>query len=103
MTASAAAESRIRIDARSAVRVTFDPYSSVFALACASARDLTRGHDSALARVAARMPDRGLRAVARIVTPGSSLGPDCLSPADLSGTPTSPTRSTACAGSPTTS
>jgi len=84
MTASAAAESRIRIDARSAVRVTFDPYSSVFALACASARDLTRGHDSALARVAARMPDRGLRAVARIVTPGSSLGPDCLSPADLS-------------------
>ncbi|MGI5128611.1 winged helix-turn-helix domain-containing protein [Pseudonocardia sp. CA-107938] len=83
MTASAAAESRIHVDPRSAVRVTFDPYTSVLALACASARDLTRGHDTPLARIATRMPDRGLRAVARLVTPGSSVGPDCLTPANL--------------------
>lgn len=85
MTASAPAESRIHVDPGSAVRVTFDPYSSVLALACASARDLTRGLDTPLSRIAARMPERGLRAVARTVTPGSSVGPDCLSPADLSG------------------
>ena len=85
MTASAPAESRIHVDPGSAVRVTFDPYSSVLALACASARDLTRGLDTPLSRVAVRMPERGLRAVARTVTPGSSVGPDCLCPSDLGG------------------
>ncbi|WP_219415099.1 ArsR/SmtB family transcription factor [Pseudonocardia nigra] len=73
--------SRVRIDPRAAVRVTFDPYSS--ALACAGARDRLRGIDSAAARVAQRFSGRSLRAVSRIVAPGSSVGPDCLSPADM--------------------
>ncbi|MFC4945971.1 ArsR/SmtB family transcription factor [Pseudonocardia sp. GCM10023141] len=78
------AESRIRIDPRAAVRVTFDPYSSVLALACAGVRDRLRGQDTGPARVAGRFSERGLRAISRIVAPGSSMSPDCLSPSDLS-------------------
>ncbi len=74
--------SRIRIDPRAAVRVTFDPYSSVLALACAGARDRQRGLGTAPARIAGRLPAQGLAAVARIVAPGSSVAPDCLSPHD---------------------
>jgi DNA-binding transcriptional ArsR family regulator len=77
--------SRVRIDPHAAVRVTFDPYSSVLALACAGARDRLRGDDTTAARIAARFPERGLRAISRIVSPGSSVSPDCLSPADPSG------------------
>lgn len=74
--------SRIRIDPRAAVRVTFDPYSSVLALACAGARDRIRGHHTAPARIAGRFSDGGLAAISRIVAPGSSVSPDCLSPGD---------------------
>ncbi|WP_232665540.1 ArsR/SmtB family transcription factor [Pseudonocardia sp. TRM90224] len=76
-------QSRIRLDPGAAVRVTFDPYTSVLALACAAARDRLQGADSELSKVAARFSERGLRAVARLVTPGASVGPDCLSPAEL--------------------
>lgn len=79
----AGAVSKVRIDPRSAVRVTFDPYSSVLALACAGARDRMRGHDTGPARVAGRFSERGLRAISRIVAPGSSVSPDCLTPTDL--------------------
>ncbi|MEJ3658060.1 helix-turn-helix domain-containing protein [Actinomycetes bacterium KLBMP 9759] len=76
-------QSRVRLDPGAAVRVTFDPYTSVLALACAAARDRLQGADTELAKVAGRFSERGLRAVARLVTPGASVGPDCLSPAEL--------------------
>jgi DNA-binding transcriptional ArsR family regulator len=74
--------SRIRIDSRAAVRVTFDPYSSALALACAGARDRIRGHHTAPARIVGRLSEQGFAAISRIVAPGSSVAPDCLSPAD---------------------
>ncbi|MEJ3658103.1 ArsR family transcriptional regulator [Actinomycetes bacterium KLBMP 9759] len=74
------ADSRVRIDPRAAVRVVFDPYGSVLALACAAVRDRQRGLDTRPARIAARMSERGFRAIAPLVAPGASLGPDCLSP-----------------------
>jgi hypothetical protein len=82
-TSSAQGMTRIRVTRDSSVRVTFDPYSSVLALACAGARDFTRGAITPLSPLALQMSERGLRAVARIVTPGASLSPDCIGPADL--------------------
>jgi hypothetical protein len=75
--------SRVRIDPEAAVRVTFDPYSSVLALACSGVRDRLRGHDTGPARVAARFSERGIRALSRIVAPGASVSPDCISPSEL--------------------
>ena len=74
--------SRVRMDPRAAVRVAFDPYTSVLALACAGVRDRLRGRDTAPARAAARISARGLEAFARFVAPGRSLGPECVSPSD---------------------
>lgn len=75
--------SRVRIDPGAAVRVTFDPYSSVLALACSGVRDRMRGHDTGPARVATRFSERGIRALSRVVAPGSSVSPDCLTPPEI--------------------
>ncbi|TQM13773.1 winged helix-turn-helix domain-containing protein [Pseudonocardia kunmingensis] len=74
--------SRVRVDPRAAVRVAFDPYTSVLALACAGVRDRLRGLDTVPARVAARIPRHGVQAFARLVAPGRSVGPECVTPAE---------------------
>ena len=74
--------SRVRVDLRAPVRVSFDPYTSVLALACAGVRDRLRGRDTAPARAAGRISRPGMQAFARFVAPGRSLGPECISPSD---------------------
>lgn len=73
---------RVRPHHEAAVRVTYDPYTTVLALACGAVRDRVRGRDTALARVTDRMTPAGIAALAPLVLPGSSLGPDCLTPVD---------------------
>lgn len=76
---------RVRPRREAAVRVTFDPYTTVLALTCAAVRDRMRGRRGVLTRVTDRMSPAGIAAFAPLVTPGSSLGPDCLTPADPAG------------------
>lgn len=70
--------SRVRLHEDATVRVTVDPYTSVLALACAAASARYRGQNTA---IGARLSGREMRAVSRLVVPGSSLAPEALTPA----------------------
>lgn len=57
------------------VRITFDPYVSVLALACEAVRD---GHP----RSVGLLSEQVRNALAPMVAPGRSLSPDCVTPTD---------------------
>ncbi|WP_308820106.1 winged helix-turn-helix domain-containing protein [Pseudonocardia alni] len=62
------------------MRVSEDPYGAVLALACSGMRDLLSGRRSPAARLIGHLPPEQQRSLARLVAPGSSVGPDFLSP-----------------------
>lgn len=78
-TLGAEAVSRVRIRPDAMVRVSVDPYTSVLALACSAATARLRGRTSA---IGARLSGPELRAVSRLVVPGSSVAPEALTPAE---------------------
>jgi DNA-binding transcriptional ArsR family regulator len=75
---------RLQIEASTTVRMTVDPYASLFALACTAGRDLRLGRDTTAARLARHFSGRGHRALAPIIAPHRSVSPDCLTPTDPS-------------------
>lgn len=79
---------RITIGRDVAVRVVEDPFASVLAAACAGVRDRAAGRSSPFARAVRALRTESLAALARVVVPGASLSPDCLTPTvDVGGDP----------------
>lgn len=72
--------SRLRIADDAVVRINEDPYTSVLALACAGVRDRIGGRDSPAARATDGLTADEVDAIARVIHPHRSLGPDCLAP-----------------------
>ncbi len=70
----------VLLDRAVPVRVVDDPYASVLALACAGLRDRALGRDSVFARACSVLRAESLVALGRVVEPGASLSPDCLTP-----------------------
>ncbi|MGH3588577.1 MAG: helix-turn-helix domain-containing protein [Pseudonocardia sp.] len=75
---------RVRLHRGVRVRVVSEPYTSVLALACAGVRDQLLGRRSPASRVTASLAPGQRGALARLVVPGSSVGPEFLGPPEPS-------------------
>ncbi|ANY09424.1 transcriptional regulator [Pseudonocardia sp. HH130630-07] len=76
----------VTLDQPVPVRVVEDPFASVLGLACAGVRDRAAGRRTAFADACAGLRPESLLAAGRVVAPGASLSPDCLTP-ELDGDP----------------